>query len=161
MTALQGPFQGLRDPSRRNPLLTLGALSLAVGIVGMLLVVLTMAGGGMMMGAGPAGEAGMHGGAGAGWAIGLLLMLALQLAWIMAMIFAVPLVMLRGTAPLEAVKASLNACVRNLLPLLVFGVINVVLVIIALIPAGLGLLILVPVTLCAVYCGYKDIFGDQ
>ena len=78
-------FQGLRDPSRRSLLLTLGALSLAVGIVGMLVAVLTMAGGGMMTHGSP-GEAGMHGGAGAGWIIGLLLVLTLQLAWIMAMV---------------------------------------------------------------------------
>jgi uncharacterized membrane protein len=60
-----------------------------------------------------------------------------------------------------AVKASFSACFKNLLPLLVFGVVYAVLAIIAVIPLGLGLLLLIPVSLCAGYCSYKDIFGDQ
>ncbi len=157
-------FEGLRDPARRNPLLTLGALTLAVGIVGLLVMMVTMAGGamgGMMMEDGPMGEAGMRGGIGAGWLLGLLLMLALELAVIMGMFYAIPLVMLRRAAPVAAVKASFSACFKNLLPLLVFGVVYAVLAIIAVIPLGLGLLLLIPVSLCAGYCSYKDIFGDQ
>ena len=156
-------FEGLRDPARRNSLLTLGALVLAAGIVSILLVMASLTGGamgGMMMGGGPPMETGMHVGMGFGSLLGLLLIVAVELLVMMGMFYAVPLVMLHGAAPVDAVKASFRACFKNLLPLLVFGVINVVLMIIAVIPAGLGLLIVIPVTLCAVYCSCKDVFGD-
>ena len=42
-------------------------------------------------------------------------------------------------------KASFVACLKNLLPFLVYGVILFVLCLIAMIPIGLGMLIMVPV----------------
>ena len=64
-------------------------------------------------------ETGMHVGMGFGGLLGLLLIVAVELLVMMGMFYAVPLVMLHGAAPVDAVKASFRACFKNLLPLLV------------------------------------------
>lgn len=92
---------------------------------------------------------------------GLTSLVALGLYAVVAMAFtyAAPLVLDRRTVPLEALKTSLRACLANILPLLVFGLIYILLFVVAVIPLGLGLLILLPVSLAAVAASYTDIFG--
>jgi uncharacterized membrane protein len=46
------------------------------------------------------------------------------------------------------------------LPLLVFGLVYLVLAVVAAIPFGLGFLILFPVTICALYASYREVFGE-
>jgi uncharacterized membrane protein len=48
-----------------------------------------------------------------------------------------------------------------MLPLLVFGLVYLVLAVAAVIPLGLGFLVLGPVTVCAVYASYREIFGGS
>ena len=55
-------------------------------------------------------------------------------------------------------KASFFACLKNLLPFLVYGVILFVLCLIAMIPIGLGMLIMVPVMMGSIYASYVEIF---
>ena len=57
-------------------------------------------------------------------------------------------------------RQSFAACLRNILPFLLYGVIALVLSIIAAIPFGLGYLVLIPVLTCSLYAGYKDVFAD-
>jgi uncharacterized membrane protein len=57
-------------------------------------------------------------------------------------------------------KASFVACLRNIVPFLVYGVILFVLAIVASIPFGLGWLVLGPVMAASLYAGYRDIFFD-
>jgi uncharacterized membrane protein len=40
-----------------------------------------------------------------------------------------------------------------------FGAVWLGLSILAAIPIGLGFLVLLPVTICALYCSYRDIYG--
>ena len=60
----------------------------------------------------------------------------------MACWFAPALVMLRHDEPVAAMKASFFACLANVLPMLVYGLIGIVLAIVASIPFGLGWLVL-------------------
>lgn len=87
-------------------------------------------------------------------ALGSLLFLPLLLLfW-----FAPALVVFHRLRPLAALYASLQACLKNGLPLLVYGMILLTLTFIAVLPAGLGMLILVPVLAGSVYAAYRDIF---
>ena len=77
----------------------------------------------------------------------------------MACWFAPPLVMLRNEEPVNAMKASFAASLVNIWPLTVYGLIGIVLMIVATIPFGLGWFVLCPVVATSIYAGYKDIFG--
>ena len=90
-------------------------------------------------------------------AVAVVLLLGTPL--LMAYWFAPPLVALRGDRPLDAMKASFYATLRNIPPLLVYGLMFIVFAILATIPLGLGWLVLAPVFVGSVYASYRDIFG--
>ena len=89
----------------------------------------------------------------------LLLVLALGTLVTMAVWFAPALVVFRGTSPVDALKASMAASLKNLVPFMLYGMIYIVASIVASIPFGLGWIVLLPVTLLSVYVSYKDVFG--
>ncbi|HXX83882.1 MAG TPA: BPSS1780 family membrane protein [Casimicrobiaceae bacterium] len=93
--------------------------------------------------------------------VGALLFLALYLPLIMAMWFAPALVVLRGVEPWAAMKLSFSGCLKNIGPFLVYGVIGILLAVVASIPLLLGWLVLGPVTIATIYTGYCDIFEEQ
>lgn len=128
-----------------------------VGVVAIMAVGFVIGGGaafsGAMMGRGP----------GVGMALGglmfaFLVMFVLMVPLLMAIWFAPALVVFKSIAPLEAMKASFSACVKNLVPFIVFGVISFVATIVAMIPFGLGMLVLVPVLFGSLYTSYVEIF---
>ena len=92
--------------------------------------------------------------------VGLLVFLLLYLPLVMAIWFAPALVVLRGVAPLDAMRLSFNGCMRNIVPFLLYGVIGVGLSIVATIPLLLGWLVLGPVTIASLYTSYCDIYED-
>jgi hypothetical protein len=150
-------FQG----ERFGPLLVLGALLLAATVVIMLVVGALGAGAifGMSMG-GPrhgVGAGGMMAAMGAGFAA-LTVALVLGAIVTMALWFAPALVVFRKTAPVEALKLSVAATLKNVLPFLVFGAIYIVASIVASIPFGLGWIVLLPVTLLAAFVSYREVF---
>ena len=158
-------FRGFQDQERLGPLVLLGAISLA-GYALMALVIAVFMGGGLMMGAAldstgtivpPEAMGGLFAGAGL---IALLIVLTISVLIAMALFYGVPLVMLAGQNAWPAVQDSVAACWINILPLLVFGLIYLVLMVVAVIPFGLGLLILGPVTVGAVYASYREVFGE-
>jgi uncharacterized membrane protein len=158
-------FRGFQDQERMGPLVLLGLISVA-GYVLMALVVMVFMGGGLMMGATldstgtvvpPEAMGGLLAGAGL---IALLIVLTIGFLVGMALFYGVPLVMLGGQNAWPAAQDSVAASWINMLPLLVFGLIYLVLAIVAIIPFGLGLLILGPVTVGAVYASYQDVFGE-
>ncbi len=158
-------FQGFRDQERMGPLVMLGLISVA-GYVLMTLVVVMFVGGGMMMGAmmdgantgmPPEAMGGLFVGAGL---VAVLIVMTIGLVVAMALFYGVPLVMLAGQNAWPAAQASVAACWINMLPLLVFGLVYLVLAVVAVIPLGLGLLVLGPVTVCAVYVSYREIFEE-
>ena len=148
-------FAGFRE--HFGPLVTVGLIYLGVTVV-IALVVGLVTGAGMwtLLGGGtsPASVAG----AGLTVLLAFLVMLALMLPVFMAMWFAPPLVVFHQQAAVEAMKNSFFACLRNIVPFLLYSVILFVAAIIASIPFGLGWLVLGPVIAASLYTGYRDIF---
>jgi len=89
-----------------------------------------------------------------------LIVFALLLPVFMALWFAPALAMFHQQGPAEAMKASFVACLKNVLPFLVYSVILLPLAFIASIPLGLGWLVLGPVLAASLYTSYRDIFFD-
>ena len=109
--------------------------------------------GGMMHGS-PLGFGLMFG----GMLLAGLLVVVLATPVVMAVWFAPALVFFNAMPPIEAMKASFNACLKNWLAFLVFGLILFVLAFFAALPLGLGFLVLIPVVAGALYASYRDIF---
>jgi len=151
-------FLGFKDQVK--PLLVLGALFFAVSVV------IALIGGalgmsavmGLMMGGSRYTTGGTMAALGAGM-LALLVMVVLGFLAAMAMWFAPALVVLRGIAPVDALKASFAANLKNIVPFLVYSVIGFVASIVASIPFGLGWLVLTPVMLLSLYVSYQDVFG--
>jgi uncharacterized membrane protein len=98
--------------------------------------------------------------------------LLILLAGLFLALFLVPLALAQWLSPplvalhedltaWEAYKLALRGVLRNLLPLTVFGIVFTVLCVLALIPLGLGLLLLWPLSFCTFYAAYRDIFIRQ
>ncbi len=140
-----------------NNLLVLGAVSLAVNVlimgIGAMFIGGSMLGMGMMH-----GDGGALVGMGLGALLGIPLMMTLHVLLSAALFFAVPLVMEGRQAPLDAMQSSLKACWINWAALLLFGLIMTILGVLAMIPMGLGFLVLGPVVTCAIWTAYAEIF---
>jgi len=67
-------------------------------------------------------------------------------------------VMLQDVSPLDAMKLSARACLSNLTSFIVLGFILYVLTWIAMLPAGLGMLVWVPVLAGAMHTAWQDTF---
>lgn len=150
-------FQGMRERDRPAPLLSLGGVALAGALLSTLMV-LILAGRPMMAaGAWPPQAHGL----GVGMGLAILVALVVELLVVMALLYAVPLVMLRGVAAGQAIRSSFRACLRNFLPLVVFGAVLFVLAILASLPLMLGWLVLLPAAAGMFYCSYKDLYEAQ
>jgi uncharacterized membrane protein len=150
-------FAGFRE--RFGNLLLVGAISLALSFaIAFIAALVTGAGMGTLLGAGadPAAVAA----AGVTLLLAVLIMLALLVPVSMAMWFAPALVALHGQGPALAMKNSFLACLKNIMPFLLYGVIGLLLAMAASIPFGLGWLVLGPVTVASLYTGYRDIFFE-
>jgi uncharacterized membrane protein len=94
---------------------------------------------------------------------------AMMLPILIAMLFIVPILMAYWYAPvliglhnltvLEAMKLSFIACLKNMLPFLLYGLIFMVILVVAIIPFGLGLIVAVPVMMTSLYTSYVDVFN--
>ncbi len=91
----------------------------------------------------------------------LLMIMLLLVPLMMAYWFAPPLVLFKGLSAIDAMKQSFLACMRNMLPFLVYGLLAMVLLILAAIPFGIGLLVMIPVMMASLYVSYKDIFESD
>ena len=93
-----------------------------------------------------------------GFILSGLVGLALTIPIAMATWFAPALVMFDNLPAWDAMKASFWACLSNILPFLLYGIIAFFLTIVAMLPFGLGMLVLAPTLIASVYTGYRDIF---
>lgn len=101
--------------------------------------------------------------AGLGVAFGALLLsgllaIVLFVPVIMAVWFAPALVFFHHMPALAAMKASFGAVARNWLAMLVYALILAVLAFFAVLPMGLGFLVLLPVFAGTLYASYRDVF---
>ncbi|MGV6815894.1 MAG: BPSS1780 family membrane protein [Thiotrichales bacterium] len=89
-------------------------------------------------------------------------------ALIVSMLLYIPLIMLIWYAPalivfhnvpaIKAMRMSFKGALINWVPFLLYGLIGMILVLIGIIPFGLGLLVVMPALIASVYHSYKDIF---
>ena len=77
----------------------------------------------------------------------------------MATWFSPTLVILDGVPAFAAMGASVRACLRNMQPFLVYGVFSLLLLVVAAIPFGIGLVLWIPVMVLTMYTSYRDIFA--
>jgi uncharacterized membrane protein len=137
-------------------LVMIGVLSL-FGFIAIGVVTVVIGGGAALSGV-VMGDASGLGMALVGLMVAALVALALSVPLSMAIWFAPALVVFKNMLPIPAMKASFFACLKNTLPFLVYGLVVVVLAIVASIPLGLGWLLLVPVLICSHYTSYVDLF---
>ena len=74
--------------------------------------------------------------------------------------FSIPLVFLGDMGPGEALATSFKACLKNLLPLILYGIVATLLVVVASIPFMLGLLFAMPLLAGAYYASFKQVFAE-
>jgi len=150
-------FQGFRDKERMNKLLILGGIYLLVQVL-FIFIMFSLVGGTLMMTASQTGNVDPAAMITSGMGLSMLLVFLVVLTIMLGFIYATPLIMLDNVSPIESIKASYSASFKNILPLLVFGLVYLLLGIVAAIPILLGFLILIPVSILAIYCSYKSIF---
>jgi uncharacterized membrane protein len=78
-----------------------------------------------------------------------------------ALWFAPALVVFDDVAPIEALKESWSASMRNIVPFLIYGVLWIIAAVVASIPLMLGWFVLMPLTLLSMYRAYVDIFESR
>ncbi|MFP4614620.1 MAG: BPSS1780 family membrane protein [Thiohalorhabdus sp.] len=88
----------------------------------------------------------------------ILVAMAVFLPVAMATWFATPLVILEDVKVLPALRMSFMACLRNILPLFVYGLALAALFLLGALPLLLGLLVVVPLMILSSYTAYRDIF---
>lgn len=147
-------FAGFRRHT--DGLLVLG-IALLGGLFLIFVIVVTLGGGGLagaLLSGSPLGIGLALG----GMLLAALLSMILTVPLLMALWFAPALVFFNNMSPVAAIKASFNACLKNLAAFLVHGLIVAVLFFFAALPAGLGLLVLMPVIAGSAYASYRDVF---
>ena len=150
-------FAGFK--TQTGSLIVVGALGLG-GMIIVLVPVVLIVGVGAFFGA-ARGDAAGAAAIGGSFFIAWLLAMGLSVLLYMALWFAPALVVLRGTAPVDAIRQSFFGCLKNVVPFLIYGIVMLVLSIVATIPLGLGWLVLGPVAIASVYVAYRDIYGDS
>ena len=161
--AFDALFSGFRE--RLQPLLILGLILLGAEIVIVIAIGVVVSGtviSSVMMGGilshgemSPAVMASVI----QGGIVALILVLLLSLPLFMAYTFAIPLVCLSNREPVAALKASFYAVAANWAPFLIFGLIYIVLALLASIPLMLGWLVLLPLTFASSYVAYREVFA--
>lgn len=158
-------FAGFK--SKTGPLIALGAF-----YAGGLLVIVVLMGIFLAVGLGASGAVGailsgdssalasIAGASIVTFLLALLVGLALLAPLLAALWFAPALVYYHDVPPLEALKTSLFACLRNWLSFLVYGILMLVVFVVAAIPFMLGFLVAGPLALISVYTSYRAIFTE-
>jgi hypothetical protein len=143
-------------------LMLAGVLYLAAMLVVMVVAVVPTLGlAGMALFAGADASEFAAGGAMLLVALAVLLYLALIVPVVMAIWFAPALIVIDGKPAIEAMKLSFAACLRNIVPFLIYGLLGLLLAVVATIPLLLGWLVLGPLVYISSYTGYFDIFHDD
>jgi len=148
-------FGGFRRAFR--PLLNVGMLYLALLLLAMLLLTALMPMLGIQLGAAQPGQAvpQLTGSIGPFMLLTSLLMFLLSLCYW----FAPALVVLNGLGPWQALRDSFRAGIGNWQAVLLSALMLALLLFLALLPLGLGLLLWFPVLYVTAYTSWKDLFA--
>lgn len=92
---------------------------------------------------------------------GLMAVAPLGIMAFVALLYSCPLVMFVGIRPIPAIHSSYEACAKNLAPLLVIVVFLMLLAVASVITLGLGLLVAMPLSCCALHLSYMSIYGQS
>jgi uncharacterized membrane protein len=87
-----------------------------------------------------------------------LVAVLLTLPVAMAYWFAPALIAIDGMRPWQAMKLSLVGCLKNVMPLVVYGLMGGMLIVLGSLPMLLGLLVVMPTLAASIYVSYRDIF---
>ncbi|MEE9423440.1 MAG: BPSS1780 family membrane protein [Methylococcales bacterium] len=157
-------FSALLYSNNRSGLLNLGMISLAVALVSGL-AIYSIGGEELMSALNQSNPSNMSDESIALMEaqLPMLLSIMLVISAITAVFFmyAVPLVAFKGVPAFAAIKASISTSLINFIPLWLFGSLYLIFAMLASLPMMLGFLILMPVTICAWYASYLDIFGQD
>ncbi len=93
-------------------------------------------------------------------AVAVALMFLLFMGLGLLFYFSIPLVFLGNMGPGEALATSFKACLKNLLPLIIYGIVAMLLIMVASIPLLLGLLFAMPLLAGAYYASFKQVFTE-
>jgi uncharacterized membrane protein len=146
--------------SNPRPLLTIGALSILAGVVISLILSLVLPVDDEIMRL--LGDPTLDPPRAAQWMLMLAVgQLLLSLPLLMAVWFAPALLAFQKMSALHAVRWSFYACLSNIGALTVYGLASFALTLIAAIPAGLGLILLIPTMIASTYTMYHDIFIED
>ena len=150
-------FAGFQQ--KAGPLVILGLLTLAFTIVAFIpSIIIAVAGGATALAAGSLDNLGaILGTVGVAVVVGVALVsLVYAAVW-----FAPALIVLHDMQPFEAMKTSFFACFRNWTAGLLYFLLAILVMLIAIIPFGLGLLVAGPVMYASIYTAYRDIFIEE
>ena len=129
----------------------------AMGVFGIAFIAFLLVSGGVLGGVVTGRVAGFGVALGGVMLAGLIVMV-LSVPVIMATWFAPALVFFHDMPPAAAMRASFDAGAKNWLAMVIFGIFLVVALFFAMLPVGIGLILLLPVFSGAVYASYRDIF---
>lgn len=149
-------FSGFKQNT--SDLVVLGLLALVAWMVILIPALLIMGGGSFLAIMRGGGDVASFAAVGLTFMVAMLVVLSLSIPLYMALWFAPALIVFHDLKPVEAMKASFFACLKNVIPFLLYSVILLALSVIAAIPFGLGFLVLVPVVVASIYTAYRDIF---
>jgi hypothetical protein len=140
--------------------LMLVALLYLVGGVVILAVLFAFMGVGLlgMFTGGGANSGALMGGSFVLMMVGFLVAFALFLPIAMAMWFAPALIVFHELSAIDAMKQSFVACLKNIVPFLIYGIVYLVASVFATLPFMLGWLVLGPMLVASIYLAYRDIF---
>lgn len=88
----------------------------------------------------------------------LVLAAPLGILVISSLLYSVPLVMFGDSKPVDAIKSSYNSCGQHISAMISIYLILLVFAMVSIVTFGVALLIFIPVTFCAFYLSYKDIY---
>jgi hypothetical protein len=89
--------------------------------------------------------------------VGLALLVPVQ----MALWFAPPLLIFnKGMSAIDAIKWSFYACIANIIPFLIYGLVLMGLSMLLPFTLFLGVIVLIPVMIISIYTAYEDIFDE-
>lgn len=102
---------------------------------------------------------GRDGGTAAIVVLGLLATVAM-FVFMFLFYFAVPLIFLGQKGVVDAMKLSLDACLKNIIPFIVYTLVISLILVVAAIPLLLGWLFVMPILAGAYYVSFKQLFVE-